>query len=273
MRQAIAIGSVLMSFVFSTAGICADQCPTTGESAWCCAQEISDPVKPELGYRWLAESRLCAGLISPRQSITDLAVVGFLVDPAPTDNDLKVATAPLALSLPAVPADLPGPIRFKGRSLKGGRYYMAGDFTDRAAKEWSADEFRRFSSMSTFGFVAYQPADVGADRPTIYFPVRLTLPNAAPPQTLAGHAKLLSDEFLGSVSASYRALDARMKPTADAAEIGLDSHLTSGELIDVTIPDQMPAAFELIVRACKALDANCNVDTASPATFAIAMSP
>lgn len=217
--------------------------------------------------------RLCAGLISPKQSVTNLALVSYLLDPVPTDKELQTLSKALEISTPAPSVALDGTIFFKGSSLKGGRYLIAGEITDRTPREWVITDFRQFSALSTSGFVAYRPQEVAAQRPTVYLPIRLALPSGPNGGGTSARVQLLSSEMIVNSQATYRTLGKDLKLTANAQEIGLVSKALSAEVVEVTIPNNMPAAFELILRACKASDKICDPATAAPVSFKLLASP
>lgn len=273
MKLLVVMEIAISVFLFDAAEILADGCPKRGTSAWCCSLEDPDPSRPQQSYRWHEEMRLCAGLISPKQSITNLALVSYLLDPVPTDKELQTLSKPLEISTPAPSLALDGTILFKGSSLRGGRYLIAGEITDRTPREWVITDFRRFSAFSTSGFVAYRQQEVAAQRPTVYLPIRLALPSGAKGGGTSARVQLLSSETIVKSQATYRTLDKDLKLTANAQEIGLVSEVLSAEVIEVTIPNNMPAAFELILRACKASDKACDPATAAPVSFNLLAPP
>ncbi|WP_139812062.1 hypothetical protein [Ensifer aridi] len=273
MKLPIVIGIAISVFLFETAEMRADGCPKRGASAWCCSLEDPDPSKSPQSYRWHEDMQLCAGLISPKHSVTNLALVSYLLDPVPTDKELQTLSKPLEISTPAPSVALDGAILFKGSSLKGGRYFIAGDITDRTPREWVITDFRQYSALSASGFVAYRPQEVATQRPTVYLPIRLALPSGANGGGTSARVQLLSSETIGKSQATFRTLDKDLKLTANAQEIGLVSKALSAEVVEVTIPNNMPAAFELILRACKASDSACDAASAAPVRFNLLASP
>lgn len=273
MKPTVATAFAIATFAIAAPQAHADYCPRTGASAWCCGLQEPAAAPSQKNYRWHVNSQLCEGLISPRQSAAVLDLAGFVAKPIPTDRQLQEGSGPVQISLPQLRSTVEGPLRFRGISLKGGRYFLAGDFTDRRAKSWDVAQFRNSASMLTFDFVAYRPADPAADRQLVYVPVRFVPPGAQAAQGSASRVRLLSARPLAAARATYLPLNAELKPDFAAGEVNLDAKVASVELIEVTIPDGMPSAFQLLLRACTSSEQGCDPATATAVTFDMVLAP
>jgi hypothetical protein len=68
-------------------------------------------------------------------------------------------------------------------------------------------------------------------------------------------------------------LNAELKLDKSLDEVSLSTKVSSFELIEVTIPDAMPAAVRLLVRACSSYEQGCDVAKASPVAFDVVFAP
>jgi hypothetical protein len=271
MKRTIIFVFVIATFSVDKAAAQADECPKTGASAWCCGLQEPAPAPSNQNYRWHADSQLCEGLISPLQSATVLNLAGFIAKPVPTDRQLQDSTGRVQIILPQLPKSLAGALRFRGMSLSGGRYFLAGDFTDRRPKSWDVSQFRRNASMLNFDFLLYRPADAATERQQVYMPVRLVLPGSQAAQGSASRIRFLSGRPLADARATYLPLSAELKLDGAPSEAKLDTKVVSVDLVEVTIPDGMPAASRLLLRACSISEQSCDVAKASPVSFDIVL--
>lgn len=251
----------------------ADVCPKDGDSAWCCGLRRPAPAPSPANYRWQEKSQLCEGLISPLQSASVLDFVGFIAEPVPSDRQLQGSSGSIQVMLPQLPNAFEGPLRFRGMSLKGGRYFVAGEFAERRPKSWDISQFRANVSMLTFDFLAYRPADPTTGRPKVYMPIRLVLPGAQAAQGTASRIRLLSDQTLVDVRATFIPLGAGLQLDQSASERSLGSKVASINLVEVTIPNGMPPAFRLLIRSCSDSEQNCDLAKAAPASFDVVTAP
>lgn len=251
----------------------ADDCPKDGSSAWCCGLQRPAPAPSPANYRWHEKSELCEGLISPLQSASVLNFVGFIAEPVPTDKQLESSSGLVQITLPQLPKAFDGPLRFRGMSLKGGRYFVAGEFAERRPKSWDISQFRANVSMLTFDFLAYRPADPAAGRATIYMPVRLVLPGSQVAQGTASRIRLLSDQPLVDARATFMPLGASLQLEQISSERNLGAKVASINMIEVAIPDGMPSAFRLLLRSCTVSEQNCDLAKVAPVPFDVVTAP
>jgi len=268
-----AIAVIIAASGTSVEGARADDCPKDGKSAWCCGLQRPAAAPSPANYRWREKSELCEGLISPLQSASVLNLVGFIAEPVPSDKQLEASSGAIQVMLPKLPSAFEGPLRFRGMSLKGGRYFVAGEFAERRPKSWDISQFRANVSMLTFDFLAYRPADPTAGRPMVYMPVRLVLPGSQAAQGTASRIRLLSDQPLVDARATFIPLGPGLQPDQISSQRSLGTKVASSNLVEVTIPDGMPPAFRLLIRSCPNSEQNCDLAKAAPVTFDVVTAP
>ncbi|MCA6098183.1 hypothetical protein [Bradyrhizobium australafricanum] len=215
---------------------------------------------------------MCEGLISVPFGAPDVSLVGLMSEPVPSDADLKSLKSAdrVTISIPDLPTTVGQPLRMKGASLSGGRYFMAADLSDGKPRTWDVKHFRDHAALLSFDFVAFRPADQQKGADVVYVPVRLTLPSKPTGKGL--RIRLLTARPFEGARATYLPLGADLKPELDKPETVLPSQTASLRQLVVSVPGETPSAFRLLVRTCLRKGDNCDLEKSTAATFDIVTS-
>jgi hypothetical protein len=247
-------------------------CPKTGASAYCCAQQEPPLTDDPANYQWRADSQMCEGLISVPFGAPDLSLVGLMSEPVPSDADLKSlkSTERVTITVPDLSPKVGQPVRMKGASLSGGRYFMAADLSDGKPKTWDVKQFRDHAALLSFDFVAFHPADQQKGIDVVYVPVRLALPSKPAGKGL--RIRLLAARPFEAARATYLPLEADLKLDLNKQEVELPSQTASLRQLAVSVPDGTPSAFRLLVRTCLRKGDTCDLEKSTAAAFDIVTS-
>lgn len=254
LRRSI-LGAALMAAALPSP-TAAQDCPASGLSQHCCnlAKPLDNRSVDDGGYGWhpgpSGEAGLCQGLASRNTSgglisLADLREALAFNDPP---GQVIVVYRPL----PVTPTS---PVLFNGTPLRPGNpFFIAGSFVGENELIWITRPFvLAGQTLDAFGF---ETVFRHAGR-IVHTPLIFSADDRALGKRSEVRAIFRSTQPIGAASVTVQPIAlSDLEPTGEESQV-LELRRPSARQLELTLPNDLPEAFQLSVIACDAGDSAC----------------